>query len=220
MTAECKREFTLIELLIVVAIIAILAALLLPALNSAREKAHEISCMSKLKTLGEYMILYSDDYKYIPFCVEPGSIYYWQARLLPYMDHRVPAPIEDRVIVNGRFMPNNKPLPIFACPSQSLAPEMKLKHFGLSKYVAGGAGNVSDSGLVCNLQKIKSPSRRVLIGDASFHTLDRNNYADYRHAKGTAITFVFVDSHTESLRKSKMQTIKEKDYFWGYLANN
>jgi len=57
-----KEGFTLIELLVVVAIIAILAALLLPALYSAREKARQATCMNNLKNLGLVVMMYANDY--------------------------------------------------------------------------------------------------------------------------------------------------------------
>ena len=74
-------NFTLIKLLVVITIIVILAGILLPALNSARNRVRTISCANSIKTLGtagtQYALIYND--YWIPYCLKPG-LKWWRNR--------------------------------------------------------------------------------------------------------------------------------------------
>jgi prepilin-type N-terminal cleavage/methylation domain-containing protein/prepilin-type processing-associated H-X9-DG protein len=72
---NCRQAFTLIELLVVIAIIAILAALLMPALSSAKQKAWTTSCNSNLHQIGLGMRMFADDNN--EFYPESGSTIPW-----------------------------------------------------------------------------------------------------------------------------------------------
>ena len=68
-----KHSFTLIELLVVIAIIAILAAILMPALSSARERAKTSGCNNNLKQFGTWCHMYADNYNGVMFSAQNPS---------------------------------------------------------------------------------------------------------------------------------------------------
>lgn len=86
-----KQGFTLIELLVVIAIIAILAALLLPALASAKEKGRQTCCINSVRQQTLAVLLYADEnHDYLPptaYNDANGNEVDWPSLLDPYLNY-------------------------------------------------------------------------------------------------------------------------------------
>lgn len=140
------RGFTLLELLVVVAIVGVLAALFLPAIQTARESARRVKCAANLRQIGLAIHSYHDSQGSFPpgnitlsmgLCMPAGGGTFgypsesginWTISLLPYVDHRelfesYHASDFNESALNARVRAT--PVSVYTCPSD-LRPDLPL----------------------------------------------------------------------------------------------
>lgn len=182
-TARISRGMTLIELLVVIAIIGILVALLLPAIQAAREAARGVWCRNNLRQLGLALHNYHDALGRFPPGVlgTSGStsatekLHTWPAFLLPYLEQGT---IQQAYDFQVRFdHPNNalavaQPLTVYVCPS---APRSEPTAFAPG-YYAGNAGTLPgrNDGLLFPLSELQlrdvrdGTSQTLMVGELAY----------------------------------------------------
>ncbi|MEW4563122.1 DUF1559 domain-containing protein [Bremerella sp. JC770] len=181
-----RRGFTLVELLVVIAIIGVLIALLLPAVQQAREAARRMQCINNLKQVALAMHNYHDTFGSFPsgYVDDPndtggvdGYGWAWGALILPQIEQNA---LQDQLRVGDQTVSsavtNDLPLlqttlTAYRCPS---APDPEInphwnfggENLGLSNYV--GVTGHTFSGVVGNAEKRGGPLYRnseVTFGD-------------------------------------------------------
>ena len=216
-----RRSFTLIELLVVIAIIAILAAMLLPALQQARERAKLINCTNNLKSCGMFTNNYAlDNNDWAPFAYRSGSAYSgyapadvgtWPVLLGPYAGYNKLDFY--RVSQSKRtFTPYKKPGP-YACASWKDGTSNTYgckRDFSLSINAAGRSEFAHPSGKMhkqLKYSRLPRPGRRAWLIDArkpsaggagniNLNPGGNFNETSWRH--GNSVPVQHMDGHVHS----------------------
>lgn len=225
-----KRTFTLIELLVVIAIIAILAGLLLPALNSARNKGKQIQCMSNLSQFAKAALSYSDDANGY---VWASWNYPWQDRVLPYIMANPPDAWYKWE--GGICTAVNK---LYLCPAQRVETTRDFvwnHNYGVngnnwSPYTTSPDGSIKPN---YRISRIKRPTDRIFLADFCREDgADPNTNQSYQlfttthlgayHGEGKTSNIAFVDGHAVNKRKSEVpgRQISYERYHWGWCIQD
>ncbi len=181
--ASCKKKagcflrssgFTLIEMLVVVAIIGILASMMAPSLVNALAVGKQISCANNIKQLGLGLLTYTSDYNgYMVVSMAPDATSrtgYWSIELAPYIG------ITGNLDANGfvRYSDVRLVSGIFRCPSFDDDTVLSATGTADAIYCAIGYGWNQQMGLRdqgspdrMKIQKVIKPSLKVLIGDTT-----------------------------------------------------
>ena len=134
--------FTLVELLVVIAIIGILIAMLLPAVQAAREAARRMQCMNNLKQLGLAVQNYESSHQsFPPGAISVGNRFSWAAHIMEYIEAgTLSSTLKFDQIYQSRHNKNiaTQAPDTFYCPSQSETISVLNKVFGYPDELALG----------------------------------------------------------------------------------
>lgn len=165
--------FTLVELLVVIAIIGILVALLLPAVQAAREAARRTQCFNNLKQIGIAMLTSHDatgqfptSGKDYPRCCSSTirEHYSWAYHILPAMEHQNLYDLEDEVLLYAT------PVPVYSCPSKRRISKRVGIAMGDYAGSTGVAFNRTDQVAIFKYPDL-GPTRMVHVEDGLSHTM-------------------------------------------------
>lgn len=180
-----RSGFTLIEMLVVIAIIVTLAGLLLPAIMAAKDAAKSTQCTSNLHQLGMAINQYQDTYKqYPPYRFEDPTVVNkygvvrprWQWIMADFMGRFAQNPVAISAAGNADTTYTGVPLDneILVCPSMSVGPDsqsIRNGSYGYNFQYLGNSRNVVDGNLTTAtinypIPSVKDPAHTIAFGDS------------------------------------------------------